>query len=184
MLTKFIIGGIITVAIVATTAEIKYPPKPLFLYNPSHSAPVGWYRLHKNVLPSLGMQVAAYAPEWARKLADERRYLPYDYPLIKTVWAIEGAKVCYNNTSVSVPNRPDISVQAQDSLGRDMPLRSGCIVLKSGEYFLVSPDVQMGFDSRYFGPVTIENILGQVEYLENSKNKKIQKILGFGGFEG
>jgi len=184
MLTKFIIGGIITVAIIATTAEIKYPPKPLILYNPSHSAPVGWYRLHKNISPALDAQVAAYAPEWARKLADERKYLPYDYPLIKTVWAIEGDEVCYNNRSVSVANRPDISVQAQDSLGRDMPLRSGCIVLKPGEYFLVSPDVQTGFDSRYFGPVRIENILGRVEYLGNSKNKKTRNIMGFGGFEG
>lgn len=184
MLTKFIIGGIITLAIIATATEIKYPPKPIILYNPSNSAPVGWYRLHKNMVPSLDVQVAAYAPEWARQLADERRYLPYDYPLIKTVWAIEGDEVCYTNSSVSVPNRPDISVQAQDSLGRDMPLRSGCITLKSGEYFLVSPDVQTGFDSRYFGPVPIENILGQVEYLGNSKNKKIRKMMGLGGFEG
>jgi len=184
MLTKFIIGGIITLAIIATAAEIKYPPKPIILYNSSHSAPIGWYRLHKNILPTLGVKVAAYAPEWARKFADERRYLPYDYPLIKTVWAIEGDEVCYNNRSVSVPNRPDIPVQAQDSLGRDMPLRSGCIVLKPGEYFLVSPDVQTGFDSRYFGPVKTKDILGQVEYLGNTKNNKIQKIMGFGGFEG
>jgi len=184
MFSKFIIGGIVTMVVIATTVEITFPPKPIILYNSSNSAPIGWYRLHKNMQPSLGEQVAAYAPEWARQLADERRYLPYGYPLIKTVWAIEGDEVCYNNHSVSVPNRPDISVQTKDSLGRDIPLRSGCIVLKSGEYFLVSPDVQTGFDSRYFGPVTIENILGQVEYLGNSKNKKIQKIMGFGSFEG
>jgi len=54
-----------------------------------------------------------------------------------------------------------------------MPMRSGCIVLAAGEYLLMSPDVQTGFDSRYFGPVRIENILGAVEFLGSGQNGKI-----------
>lgn len=183
MLSKFIIAGVITTAVIATATEIAFPPRPIVLYNPSPSAPIGWYRLHKNVTPELHDQVAAYAPQWARKLADERGYLPYDYPLIKTVWAVAGDEVCYHNNRVSGPNYPDIQTQLQDSLGRDMPVQSGCIILVSGQYYLVSPDVQTGFDSRYFGPVDISNILGPVKYLGNSKNKKTQEIMGFGGFE-
>ena len=181
MLGKFIIGGIITAAIIGSTRQILFPPKPVLLYNPSYSAKVGWYRLTTSEPPELGSQVAAYAPQWARKLADERGYLPYDYPLIKTVWAIEGDEVCYNKSSVSVPKYPVISLQAQDVLGRDMPVRSGCIVLKSGQYMLLSPDVQTGFDSRYFGPVELGNILGKVKYLRNPKNLKKADV---GGFEG
>lgn len=66
MLGKFIIAGVITVAIIATTAEIVFPPKPVVFYNPSPSAKVGFYRLSKEKAPKLGVQVAAYAPEWAR----------------------------------------------------------------------------------------------------------------------
>lgn len=184
MLGKFIIGGVITAAIISTTGQIVFPPKPVLLYNPSYSAQVGWYKLTTHEPPIFGSQVAAYPPEWARKLADERGYLPYDYPLIKTVWAVEGDEVCYHKTSVSVPKRADIAVQLRDALGRDMPALSDCHVLKSGQYMLLSPDVQSGFDSRYFGPVGLENIVGQVEYLGNSKNLKLPEKVGFKGFRG
>jgi len=76
MLGKFIIGGIITLAVIGSTGQIIFSPKPVLLYNPSYSAQVGWYKLHQNEPIRLGSQVAAYAPEWARKLADERDYLP------------------------------------------------------------------------------------------------------------
>ena len=184
MLFKSLIAGVMTLAIIGTAGQIIFPPKPVLLYNPSESAAVGWYRLKPDEPVVLGSQVAAYGPEWARKLADERGYLPYDYPLIKTVWAVHGDEVCYNNQSVSVPKRPDIPVLGQDVLGRDMPQKSGCIVLGSGEYMLLSPDVQTGFDSRYFGPVRAENILGVVEYLENPKNLKSSETPDLSGFEG
>ena len=65
-----------------------------------------------------------------------------------------------------------------------MPQKAGCHVLKEGEYLLISPDVQTGFDSRYFGPVGIENILGAVQYLEDSKNLKSSEKPDLEGFEG
>ena len=97
---------------------------------------------------------------------------------------MHGDEVCFNNQSVSVPKRPDIHVLRQDVLGRDMPQKSGCIVLKPGEYMLLSPDVQSGFDSRYFGPVIAENILGAVQYLEETKNLKSPKKANLVGVEG
>ena len=184
MLFKAAIGLIITAAVVISTRQIIAPPQPRLLYNPSQNAAVGWYRVKPNLAIERGSQVAAYAPEWARRLADERGYLPYDYPLIKTVWAVEGEEVCFHNQSVSVPKRPDIPLLGQDALGRVMPQRSGCIVLKSDEYLLISPDVQNGFDSRYFGPVGKANIIGPVKFIGNSKNKKSAEMLGFMGFGG
>ena len=183
MLGKMLIAGVLTLAVITTTGQILFPPKPVLFYNPSHSAQVGWYKLNRGEPIIAGVQVAAYAPEWARQMADERDYLPYDYPLIKTVWAVHGDEVCYNNQSVSVPKRPDIPVLGQDVLGRDMPQKSGCIVLKSGEYLIISPDVQTGFDSRYFGSVGRENIVGVVQYLGDSKSLKSSKSAGLVGFE-
>lgn len=183
MLSKFIIGGVITTAVVASTYQIVFPLRPIILYNPSASAEIGFYRLYKDHAPKLGVQVAAYAPEWARVMADERGYLPYDYPLIKTVLAVEGDEICYHKSGIRVPNGSVISVQVRDRSGREMPVKSGCIVLQSDEYFIASPDVQAGFDSRYFGPVRIEKILGTVDFLGKSKNAKIMKIGENGGFE-
>jgi len=117
MLFRSLIAGVMTLAIIGTAGQIIFPPKPVLLYNPSESAAVGWYRLKPEEPVILGAQVAAYAPEWARILADERGYLPYDYPLIKTVWAVQGDEVCYNAQSVSVPKRPDIPVLGQGCYG-------------------------------------------------------------------
>jgi len=153
LLIKAVIGIIITASIVITTRQIIVPPKPVLLYNPSQSAAIGWYRLQSKVPIERGSQVAAYAPEWARIMADERQYLPYDYPLIKKVWAVAGEEVCYHNSSVSVPKRPDIPVLGQD-------------------------------DSRYFGPVGREKILGRVKYLGNLKNKESAENVDFSGFGG
>ncbi len=175
MLKNALIGIAVTLIIVATGTEISFPPKPKLLYNPSASAPIGWYKLEDKSPPKVGDQVAAYAPDWARKLANERRYLPYEYPMIKTIWAGSGTKICTQNNRISVPNYPVITSLPQDSLGRDMPKLSGCFTLKTDEYFLVSPDVQAGFDSRYFGAVVGTDILGKVKYLGNGRFAQSEK---------
>jgi len=105
MLGKMLIAGVLTLAVIGTTGQILFPPNPVLFYNPSYSAQVGWYKLRPDEPIIAGVQVAAYAPEWAREMADKRGYLPYDYPLIKTVWAVQGDEVCYNNQLVSVPGR-------------------------------------------------------------------------------
>lgn len=184
MLVKVIIAGVITTAVIASATQIIVPPKPILLYNPSPSAAIGWYRVNKTQPPQLGLQVAAYAPEWARLMADERGYLPYDYPLIKSVLAVSGDEICYHKSGVRVPNGSVIPVLGRDRSGREMPVLSGCIVLKPDEYFIASPDVQAGFDSRYFGPVRTENILGTVDFLGNQKSPNSSVTVGFEGFGG
>lgn len=156
MLFKAFFGGVITLAIVAMATQITFPPRPVLLYNPSASAPIGWYKVQRKSSFNVGEKVAVFAPPWARKLADERGYLPREYPLIKTIIAGPHQEICFKNGAVSVPDYPDIPVLAQDSLGREMPRLSGCQTLKEGEYFIASPDVQAGFDSRYFGPVGLK----------------------------
>ena len=86
---------IATLSIIGIVAEYTFQPRPILIYNPSTSQPVGWYKLNRNLAPKKGLRVAAYAPEWAREMADERGYLPYEYPLIKQVLAVEGDKICY-----------------------------------------------------------------------------------------
>ena len=149
----------------ATLFQIVRPSTPRLLYNPSPSAPVGWYRVHPNFQLRRDLQVAADLPDDARHLAVARRYLPPDIPLIKTVWAVSGETVCHLGDRVNVDGRPPLVVLSDDRFERPLPRLDGCYRLDSEEVFLVSTDVQTSFDSRYFGPVRRELILGEVEYL-------------------
>ena len=132
MLFKGFVGLIITLAVVASARQIIAQPQPMLLYNPSPSAAIGWYRVQADLPVNRSAQVAGYAPEWARLMADERGYLPYDYPLIKTVWAVEGDEVCYHNQSVRVPKRPDIPVLGAGCFGTRYAHEEGLFCPKSG----------------------------------------------------
>jgi len=113
-------------------------------------------------------------------LAIEREYLPSNIPLIKTVWAVSGEEICHENGQVLVQGRPALTVLKHDIMGRALPSRSGCYELLKGEVFLISNDVQTSFDSRYFGPVKRENLLGRVEYLGKFKGRLERRRAGRG----
>ena len=135
------------------------------------SAPIGWYAVEEKSSLKRGDLIAAFAPAEARKLAASRGYIPEHVPLIKTVWAIGGERVCHDGLLVRVPNRPDITATGQDGLGRAMPVMSGCYTLNADEVFLVSLDVQSSWDSRYFGAVSGDLIIGPVRYLGQSSGR-------------
>jgi len=166
MLKKAAISLIACICVIGSASDIAFDLRPRLLYNPSPSAPIGWYRVMQIPAYKKGDLIAVFAPDDARVLAANRNYLPFNYPLIKTIWAGPGATVCRSETGiVSAPNRPVITALGQDSLGRDMPVWSGCVTLEKDQFFIASPDHQYGWDSRYFGPVRSGNILGLVHYL-------------------
>ena len=165
MLIRYLGMGSIALLCGAALFQIVRPSVPRLLYNPSPSAPIGWYRVEPSRPVRRDELVAAFAPPEAAALAIERQYLPPDVPLIKTVWAVEGAQICHANRRVTAPDRPSLVVLTHDSLGRSLPSKDGCYVLAEGEVFLVSTDVQTSFDSRYFGPVAVSDLLGPVRYL-------------------
>lgn len=174
--------GILSLAALCTASlvQIVRPSVPQLLYNPSPSAPVGWYKLRPNEYAQRGDLVAALAPVNGAVLALERDYLPPNIPLIKTVWAVSGERICHVDGQVLVQGRPELIVLKHDVLGRPLPSRSGCYELLKDEVFLVSTDVQTSFDSRYFGPVKRENLLGRVEYLGNFKGRSERRKVGHG----
>ena len=165
MLMRLIPAAAVTVFCAASLLQIVHPPKPKLIYNTTVSAPMGWYAVERKRPLKRDDLIAAFAPAEARKLAADRGYLPDHVPLIKTVWAIGGERVCHDGLSVRVPNRPDIALLAQDGLGRAMPVFTGCYTLNADEVFLVSVDVQTSWDSRYFGAVSDNLVIGPVRYL-------------------
>lgn len=177
MIRVKVIGAIAGLCVIAAAYDLAFPLRPKWLYNPSASAPIGWYEVSQSDDYKRGDLVAAYAPMDApmnaRSLADKRGYLPFEYPLIKTVWAVAGDKVCtYNeidSSRVSGPNGSVLPRLSQDRLGRDMPLWTGCMTLTEGQYFIASLDHIDGWDSRYFGPVEKSHILGIAVFIGPSE---------------
>ena len=174
--------GTVSVAALCTASlvQIVRPSMPRLLYNPSPSAPIGWYRLRPDTYAHRGDLVAASAPKSGAALALKRDYLPPNIPLIKTVWAVSGEQVCHVDGQVLVQGRPALIVLRHDVLGRALPTRSGCYELSKDEVFLISNYVQTSFDSRYFGPVKRENLLGRVEYLGKLKGRLERRRAGRG----
>ena len=165
MLMRLIPAAAVSAFCAVSLWQVVVPPTPRLIYNSTPSAPIGWYAVDKSRPLKRDDLVAAFAPAKARKLAEDRGYLPSHIPLIKTVWAAQGERICHDGLRVHVPNRPDIAVLRQDGLERAMPVISGCYRLQADEVFLISTDVQVSWDSRYFGPVSKKDILGPVRYL-------------------
>jgi len=165
MIRKALIAGLASLCVLGAASDIGFDIRPRLLYNPSESAPIGWYAVEQNSAYRKGDRVAAFAPAEARELAHQRQYLPRDYPLIKTIMGVPGERFCAEGQQVKGPDGTVILRLLQDRSGRDMHGFEGCLVLPDQHYFIVSPGMENGWDSRYFGAVPGENILGTVRFL-------------------
>lgn len=131
------------------------------VYNPSGSAPRGWYSVHPATsLPPVGSLVLVWLPGAARRLADERRYLPESVPALKRVVAGPGDQVCELNGRVTVDRHPLASATSYDAAGRQLFPWSGCQRLGAEQVFLLNTENGASFDSRYFGPVDRAQLIG------------------------
>jgi conjugative transfer signal peptidase TraF len=136
-------------------------PAPILVWNATASAPIGlYYRVAGPVRH--GDMVLARPPAEAVKLAAERGYLPAGIPVIKPVGALPGDVVCAAGTVVWVGGSGVVRRLAADSRGRALPAWDGCRRLAEGEIFLLSAGVAASFDSRYFGPVAADAVIGRV----------------------
>ena len=154
-----------TIGLVFVGAGATAKLHPLVIYNPTDSAPRGFYLITASEGPARGDLVAAELPFEAENLAAERGYLPAGLPVIKTVWATAGDRICVENRRLSAPERPDLIVLETDRAGRPMPLWNGCRTLGPDEILLASNAVANSFDGRYFGPVPAANVLGRARLI-------------------
>ncbi|MGX5829302.1 S26 family signal peptidase [Mesorhizobium sp. 43Arga] len=87
--------------------------------------------------------------------------LPRGVPLLKHVLALGGQMVCRRGAAIIAHGKIYGTALEHDSKGRPLPAWRGCHVLADGEVFLMNWDVADSFDSRYFGPLPITNIVGR-----------------------
>ena len=138
-------------------------PLPLLIWNASNSIPVGWYFVLRT-LPQKG-EIAVLKPTgWVELLASERRYLSANVWLLKPVVALEPSIICRFGKYVFIDGKLVTKAQIIDKLDRQMPVWRGCTRLEESDFFLLShhPD---SFDSRYFGPVKRDQVIGTAIHL-------------------
>jgi len=83
---------------------------------------------------------------------------PEDTMLIKRVAGISGDLVCRQEAVVIIGNRAVVAAR-MDRHGNSLPAWGGCRVLLPNEVFLLG-DHASSFDSRYFGPITKDELVG------------------------
>jgi type IV secretory pathway protease TraF len=133
-------------------------PLPLLIWNASDSVPIGWYWVQKRQ-PKVGEIAVVRSPDWVRLYASSRGYLPEKIWLLKPVFAGSGALVCRVGTFMFVDGKLVARARKFDSQNRILPVWKGCRTLKSDEVFLLAKP-RNSFDSRYFGPVNRDVIIG------------------------
>jgi conjugative transfer signal peptidase TraF len=138
--------------------------------NLSPSLPLGLYRKVEEPIARRSL-VLACPPEPAARLALLRGYLPAGAcpggtaPLGKIVLALEGDEIDLRGDGIAVNGRPvpRSRLATLDSRGRPLPRQVRRPArLRRGEIFLFSPFDDRSFDSRYFGPVPQEAVLGVI----------------------
>lgn len=156
---------VVAIAGVAASAAA-IPKKPLTLvWNASPSVPIGLYRVIPGAPPRAGeLVVVRPSPALARFMAD-RRYVEAGVPLVKPVAAASGARVCRHGSRVTIDGRHVATALDADRFDRPLPRWTGCYRLARDQLFLIAPASSASFDSRYFGAVHSDAVIGRARPL-------------------
>ena len=102
---------------------------------------------------------------WGYKLSVERGYLSSFTPMLKRVTAAEADIVDYDEEERAVIVNGNYlfmtEIFSKEMEGRALPRALFPMLLKKGEIWLSSENIR-GYDSRYFGPVSLDILQGAV----------------------
>jgi len=157
---RLVLAALATCGLAALAWAAFVQPAVRIVYNPSDSVPVGWYRIEAAHSLHVGSIVLTTLPADAGALAAQRGYLPSHVPLLKRVGAVAPQHVCIVDGIVRIDGVPVAAVLRADRWNRPLPSWPQCRPLAQGELFLLSATNPASFDSRYFGPVRIEAVIG------------------------
>ena len=133
---------------------------PLMLYPSSASLPMGLY-VRSFDQPDIGKIIAFAPPEVAKRYQKARgQDLPEGFLFMKPVIAGPGDRVCNSTQGLFVNDRLLAFIASHDAIGLALPIWQGCGQLGKGQYFTFSSYAPNSFDSRYFGPIEVDEILG------------------------
>ena len=138
---------------------------PRLVNNASDSVPIGWYRISPANPLAPGDLVLVHLPPEVRSLAAQRGYLPANVPLLKTLAAVAPQRVCMQGSQVRIDGVLVARRLRWDRQGRALPTWQACRRLVGDELFLLSSSNPASFDSRYFGPISADAVIGRAQPL-------------------
>jgi len=162
MTSRSRILAVLGAAIALTLTPIAVNFQTRLTYNPSPSAPVGFYLvedMESSGELSRGDYVVVPTPQKFRMMAAQRHYLPLNVPLIKQVVGLPGDQICRQGEVIYVNDKPFATALIIDNQGRSLPVWQGCLILSEEQFFALMgmPD---SFDGRYFGPLYVSDVVG------------------------
>ena len=101
---------------IALTAFIDVPKK--LIWNASASVPLGLYKITPVNHLRVGDRVVIDPPELLASLLAERGYLPRGVPLLKTIAAVAGQRVCRIGSIIIIDGEAIGQTHEQDRLAR------------------------------------------------------------------
>lgn len=141
--------------LLVAAAFVGFRAPDLALYNGTPSMPVGFY-WRTDRPPERGAIVTVRAERVARDYAMQRGFTDPGDRFLKRVAAVEGDIVCARDLVVTINGVEAARRRIVDSEGRLLPNWQACRTLGL-EVFLLG-DSADSFDSRYFGPVPLDDI--------------------------
>ncbi|MGK7346220.1 MAG: conjugative transfer signal peptidase TraF [Candidatus Nitrospinota bacterium M3_3B_026] len=182
-----IVGSVLALVGLLSFPLLFFGPSPLSI-NVSESLPVGLYWTGSlpepgsapgdttsggrggNLGVEVGMIVSACLPPQVATSALERGYLPEGTcpsgiaPVGKVIAALPGDTVDVTDSGSFVNGAllPNSAPLLHDSKGRAMPLLRGRFILPAETAWLYSGHSPRSFDSRYYGPVPLSGVRGQL----------------------
>ncbi|WP_039800074.1 S26 family signal peptidase [Bradyrhizobium sp. WSM4349] len=134
---------------------------PWYIWNASHSVPIGLYRLQPVERLHVTSLVAVRPPDPLAAFLDLNGYLPLGIPMLKRVLALPGHTVCRRELTILVDGIEMGEARERDGRGRPLPAWQGCHVLAADQIFLMNWQSDDSFDGRYFGPIAASAVIGQ-----------------------
>lgn len=128
--------------------------------NTSPSMPSGVYWITRDAPMERGRIVLFAPPDGVRELIYGRGWLPAGMPLLKTVGGLAGDTYCVRDGRFVVDGVDVGPVFSADSQGLPVPQIVGCRRVGEGEFLPVASTLDRSFDGRYFGAVSVHNVLG------------------------
>ena len=146
-------------------ASALYHPAPRLIWNASASVPIGFYAVHPVGALQVGELVVIRPPEPLAAFLDRRRYLARGVPMLKSVAALPGQRVCRFDNVLTIDGLIMGRALDRDRQGRALPVWEGCLSLKGGEIFVMNRWSADSLDGRYFGPLSIKTLVGRADPL-------------------
>ena len=150
-----IVGVTFAAAVTLSTTD---SASPVFLWNASHSIPIGLYRLTKPGELKVTDLVAVRPSKPLAAFLAQNGYLPAGVPMLKRVLGLPGQTICRVASKIFVDELEMGEARQVDGQGRPLPEWQGCQILAADQVFLMNWQSADSLDGRYFGPVARSTI--------------------------